>query len=113
MKQPELVAHILNFVEAASPQVEVLMYAPSAPEASYDENGELITTYLTPHETLTQWVQLPDCAYSGMFVGYCIGKGIPTKGITPVDVEIAVTIALTGSTKTMYIGDSNASQVIN
>jgi len=95
MKIKDLAALVLEFVEASAPTVEcVTNYDDMPPEP----------VYLDVKDTLAMWMQLPDSAYSAMFVGWCIAKGHSIREFSPSDLEKAVCTALTGSEKNVLTG---------
>ena len=91
----DLAALVLEFVEVACVQVEcVVSYPDVEPEC----------VYLDAKDSLATWMQLPDSAYSAMFVGWCIAKGHDIRSFSPLDLEKAVCTALTGNEKNVLMG---------
>jgi hypothetical protein len=106
----ELAVYILEFVEAVAPQLACCL--------TYDTEGEPEITYLSVNDTLAMWSQIGDCAYSSMFMGWLMAKGISPKASNPYLVEKAVFLALTGHENNIinfsdYYGADDATQKLN
>jgi len=105
---------VREFVECIAPQLEVLIVPDDL--QTEEEFASLVSGKLTPDETLAQWMQLPDCSYSYMFLGWMAGTGRDVSKTSPIDVEQAVCVALTGGVKTLvinYLDDDDAPKVLN
>ena len=114
MDKAKLVELVHAFVDLCAPQCRVLITLADGELEDYlDENGDLRTTFLSSHDTLAMWSQLPDCQYYGMFLGWFMAKGYDIQEISVVDLELAVMQALTGTSSTMFIGDYDAPKVLN
>ncbi len=112
----EIKKYILEFLEIAAPQMECVMVAPNGSSDQIDSDGNLKTIILPVHDTLAMWAQLPDGAYTPMFVGWLIGQGVGIKRVTPILIAQAVAAALTGSDNSIMIntwGDIHGSQKLN
>ena len=67
---------------------------------------------LTAQETLTLWMQLPDCAYSAMFLGWLLAKGHDINSFSPTLLAQAIQSAAVGDNKNVmfdWYGDDDAS----
>ena len=91
---------VREFVEAIAPQIQVCIVPE---DFDYESGDGLQSGIITADETLAQWMQLPDCSYSYMFLGWMAGTGRNVSEVSPVDVEQAVCIALTGGKKNVMI----------
>ena len=103
---------VLKFAAQAAPQTACVITTPDG-ESEQFVDGELKPVYLNVEDTLAMWMQLPDCAYNSMFVGWCIGRGHDIREFTPIDVERAVCVALTGGGKNViqpWMGDNDGTQ---
>lgn len=124
MSKPEkikikvLAEYVKEFLELACPQMSIVYTRDDElEEGQVDEDGDIIPNFLSVEETLATWVQLPDCSYTPMFIGWLLARGITLEQFTPADVDKAVCAALTGSEKSNvmfdYLGDIDATQKPN
>ena len=109
----ELSVHVLKFLEHAAPLLATVVVTDGDSD-QIDDNGTLIPTYLTVNETLAHWVQLPDGAYSYMFIGWLLAEGIalPDGGT----LAKAVCYSLTGNESNVmfdWYGDANGTNKPN
>lgn len=113
----ELADFVNEFLGVAAPQLACVMMGVDGDSPQIDEEtGELAPIFLSVEDTLAMWIQLPDCAYSSMFVGYLMAKGITTDQYTNTDVDKAVCVALTGGEKNVmfdWLGDGDATDKLN
>lgn len=115
MNVEDLALLVLEFTEVAAPQMSVVMVDDSG-DSEQLKDGVLKPVFLSVDDTLSMWLSLPDSSYTYLFVGWMLGKGIPLTDHTPIEVERAVCVALTGSEKNVmmdFYGDSDAPKVIN
>lgn len=92
-----LVILVREYVELVSPIVMV-----------YDGDKD---RYLDADGTLALWMQVPDSAYSPMFLGWILAKGYNINSFSPSHLEHAVQTALVGENKNVmfdWLGDSDA-----
>jgi hypothetical protein len=93
----DLVPLIREFVELVSPMVKV--------SDGVDE------VHLSADGTLSLWMQVPDCSYKPMFLGWLLAQGHNINSFSPAHLEQAVQHALVGENKNVmfdYLGDWDA-----
>lgn len=56
---------------------------------------------LAPEETLHIWMQLPECHYTPMFLGWMIAHGEDINDFSPLQMHEAVQAAAIGNNKTL------------
>lgn len=112
-----LAEYIKEFLEVACPQMQVVYTnEEEIEEGQLDTNGDIIPNFISVKDTLAMWIQLPDCSYTPMFVGWLVAHGVALAEFTPMDIEKAVCVALTGKENNVmfdYLGDFDGTQKLN
>lgn len=99
MKPEELSALVREFADTVAPMIDV--------SAGADEGK------ISADDTLAVWMQVPECAYTPMFLGWLIAQGHDITTFSTGELEKAVQHALVGDNKNVmfdWLGDSDASQ---
>ena len=112
-----LAEHIREFLTIICPQTAVVYTTDEEIDAGQlDEDGEIIPRYLSVEDTLAIWIQLPDCSYTPMFVGWMVAQDYTLDTFTPSDIDKAVCVALTGKENNVmfdYLGDFDGTKKLN
>jgi len=98
MEADELRKLVLQFVEQASP---IVMVSTGTESGILDVQG-----------TLSLWMQVPDCSYTAMFLGWALASGHDINSFSPKELTQAVQTALVGDNKNVmfdWLGDADAS----
>ena len=104
VKDGELPKLVVEFLEQATPEIVVAV-------GDTEEDIGLLDV----QSTLAMWMQLPDCSYSSMFVGWTLAKGYDINSYSPLDLEKAVQVALVGDNKNVmfdYLGTGDSNDII-
>jgi len=106
-----LVAHVLEYVEYISPQMECV-----TTDDAGNVVGDVTTVHLSVEETLATWIQLPDSTYGVMFIGWLLAKQYTVQELCRTDIARALSIALTGNKNAVlvdYVGDDSGKTKLN
>ncbi len=104
MTAAELKQFVLEFVKVAAPTIKCQFTEDGVPT----EEG---AGYMSTEQVLATWMQLPDCAFSSMFIGWMMGTGEDINSFSPFMLEQAVEHALVGEDKNVifdWYGDDDA-----
>ncbi len=103
MTTAELKEFVLEFIKVAAPTVKCQFTDDGVPD---DE-----ASYMSTDEVLATWMQIPDCAFSSMFIGWMMGTGEDVNTFSPFMLAQAVEHALVGENKNVmfdWYGDDDA-----
>lgn len=97
VSQDELSELVRVFVEEVAPLVKV--------------SDGVRVAHITANDTLSLWMEVPDCSYSPMFLGWMVAQGYNICSFSAEHLATAVQHALVGENKNVmfdYLGDWDA-----